>query len=56
MNAVSTAPAVSDCDDPFPSCRVDPDSGLPIYSIDALKIGRGAGNTKDCPIDCNCCF
>lgn len=35
---------------------VDPESGLPIYSIDALRIGKGAGSTKDCPIDCNCCF
>ncbi|CRH00060.1 conserved protein, unknown function [Plasmodium relictum] len=29
--------------------------GLPIYSMEELKIGKG-GYTKECPFECNCCF
>ncbi|KJP87633.1 hypothetical protein AK88_02661 [Plasmodium fragile] len=29
--------------------------GLPIYSMEELKMGQG-GYTKDCPFECNCCF
>lgn len=29
--------------------------GIKIYSEEDLKIGKG-GNTRLCPIDCNCCF
>ncbi len=42
-------------DSPQP-LRVDPASGLPIYSADSLRIGQGAGDTPDCPFDCKCCY
>ena len=29
--------------------------GLPIYSMDQLKMGKGGG-TPACPFDCDCCF
>ncbi|CRG96240.1 conserved protein, unknown function [Plasmodium gallinaceum] len=29
--------------------------GLPIYSMEELKMGKG-GYTKECPFECNCCF
>ncbi len=29
--------------------------GLKLYTEDELKIGKG-GDTKFCPIDCDCCF
>ncbi|EUD65450.1 hypothetical protein C922_04190 [Plasmodium inui San Antonio 1] len=29
--------------------------GLPIYSMEELKMGQG-GYTKDCPFECSCCF
>ncbi|GAW80960.1 conserved protein, unknown function [Plasmodium gonderi] len=29
--------------------------GLPIYSMEELKMGQG-GYTKECPFECNCCF
>lgn len=35
--------------------RFDEDLGVPIYSIDALKIGKGK-DTSLCPFDCDCCF
>lgn len=35
--------------------RVDAESGLPVYTEEALGIGKGGG-TPDCPFDCNCCF
>ena len=41
-------------DSPEP-LRYDADLGMPIYSVDALKIGRGGG-TALCPFDCECCF
>mmetsp|Transcript_2032 Transcript_2032/g.2732 ORF Transcript_2032/g.2732 Transcript_2032/m.2732 type:complete len:144 (+) Transcript_2032:99-530(+) len=31
------------------------DDGLPIYTAESLKIGKGGG-TSLCPFDCNCCF
>lgn len=34
--------------------RFDSVSGLPVYSISQLGIGRG-GNTPLCPFDCDCC-
>lgn len=37
-----------------PSARKTTD-GLKLYSEDELKIGKG-GNTRKCPIDCDCCF
>ena len=36
--------------------RFDASLGVKVFSIDALKIGAGNGDTKDCPFDCNCCF
>lgn len=38
------------------ACRVDPETGLPIYTIAQLKIGQGKGDTPLCPFDCDCCF
>lgn len=29
--------------------------GLPIYTVEELKIGKG-GDTEDCPFDCDCCY
>lgn len=29
--------------------------GLPVYTIDELQLGQG-GDTKDCPIYCDCCL
>ncbi|CAM9576066.1 unnamed protein product [Chrysoparadoxa australica] len=34
--------------------RFDED-GLPIYTYESLRIGKGGG-TADCPFDCDCCF
>lgn len=31
------------------------EGGIKIYSETELKIGKG-GNTRLCPIDCDCCF
>jgi len=31
------------------------EDGLPIYTMEELKMGQG-GNTEDCPFDCDCCF
>ncbi len=42
-------------DSPQP-LRVDPATGLPIYSAESLRISTKGGETKDCPFDCNCCF
>jgi hypothetical protein len=42
-------------DSPQP-LRVDPSTGMPIYSADALKIGQGKGDTPLCPFDCECCY
>lgn len=42
-------------DSPTP-LRTDPETGMPIYSIEALKIGKGKGDTPLCPFDCECCF
>jgi len=36
-------------------CRLDPETGMPIYTADQLKMGQG-GDTADCPFDCDCCF
>lgn len=36
--------------------RFDASLGVKVFSIDALKIGAGNGDTKDCPFDCSCCF
>ncbi|SBS83549.1 conserved protein, unknown function [Plasmodium ovale] len=35
--------------------RLRTPDGLPIYSVEELKMGKG-GYTKECPFDCNCCF
>lgn len=35
--------------------RPKTDDGLPIYTVEELKIGLG-GDTPLCPFDCNCCF
>jgi hypothetical protein len=40
-------------DSPEP-LRFDSSIGMNVYSLDALKVGRGGG-TPDCPIDCACC-
>lgn len=42
-------------DSPTP-LRTDPHTGMPIFSIDALKIGQGKGDTPLCPFDCECCY
>lgn len=42
-------------DSPQPQ-RFDAALGVNIFSIDALKIGRGSGSTPACPFDCACCF
>lgn len=41
-------------DSPEP-LRYDEELGMPIYSLDALKIGQGK-DTAQCPFDCECCF
>ncbi|CAA9988216.1 conserved protein, unknown function [Plasmodium knowlesi strain H] len=35
--------------------RARTSDGLPIYSMEELKMGQG-GYTKDCPFECSCCF
>lgn len=35
--------------------RAKTEDGLPIYSVEELKIGLG-GDTEACPFDCECCF
>jgi hypothetical protein len=30
--------------------------GLSLYSTEELNIGKGAGDTEDCPFDCQCCY
>jgi len=37
------------------SARPTTDDGLPIYSVDELRIGQGL-DTPECPFDCRCCF
>ena len=41
-------------DSPTP-LRFDAELGMNIYSLDALKVGKGGG-TDLCPFDCDCCF
>lgn len=36
--------------------RVDPETGLKIYTAESLRIGKGNGDTPQCPFDCDCCF
>ena len=36
--------------------RFDASIGMRIFSVDALQIGKGGGDTRDCPFDCECCF
>ena len=36
--------------------RFDAALGVKVFSVDALKIGAGNGDTADCPFDCQCCF
>ncbi|KMZ84053.1 hypothetical protein PVBG_02280 [Plasmodium vivax Brazil I] len=38
-----------------PAERARTPDGLPIYSMEELKMGQG-GYTKDCPFECSCCF
>ena len=33
----------------------DAESGMKVYRVDQLNIGKG-GNTPLCPFDCDCCF
>ena len=33
----------------------DEESGLKVYRVDQLNIGKG-GNTPLCPFDCDCCY
>ena len=42
-------------DSPEP-LRFDSELGMNIYSVGDLKIGAGAGDTPQCPFDCQCCF
>lgn len=37
------------------SIRPTTDDGLPIYSVEELRIGLGQ-DTPECPFDCRCCF
>ncbi len=41
-------------DSPEP-LRYDEELGMPIYSLEALNIGKGK-DTAQCPFDCDCCF
>jgi len=36
--------------------RFDPQLGVKIFSVDSLKIGKGKGDTSNCPFDCFCCY
>jgi len=45
---------IKGADSPLPD-RFDEDIGLPVYSVDTLKIGQGKDTTL-CPFDCDCCF
>ena len=36
--------------------RFDSELGMNIYSVSDLKIGAGAGDTAQCPFDCECCY
>lgn len=38
----------------FVSSGARTEDGLPIYSVEELKIGLG-GDTPECPFDCHCC-
>lgn len=32
------------------------DDGFAIYDISEIKFGKNAGDTEDCPFDCDCCY
>lgn len=37
------------------SRKVDPDSGLKVYTMEELQINPNSGGTPLCPFDCDCC-